>query len=299
LTGTLRLTGKGAEPPLLAGDIVVSDGNIAQLAIGRSGAGQWAYPPAVRFAVTARVGEGLFLRNPQASVLLDGAVRVTGTLAQPRVEGEIRGRTGIVRLPASVLTLTDLSLPFAATVDPLTKTWQWTARLRVEGETQVDIHRIIFFVSGPVDEQSQRLGILPAVTLLATPPLPERTLLERLFGVSLAQLSQALTDWQQLFSGALVQSFMGDLLAPLTTPLAAALHLSEISLVREQTTGRRWLRLGLPLSPRLHILWRQGLSAGDPSAIEVQYFLDKRTSITWMKQENERAEIRIQTSVRF
>ncbi|MFA0762325.1 MAG: hypothetical protein XFASWVDF_000032 [Candidatus Fervidibacter sp.] len=300
LTGTLHLVSSAnADAPLLSGDLTVSEGTISRLAIGRGGTGRWEYPPALRFAVNLRVGEGFFLRNPQASVLLSGSAQLTGTLTQPRLEGEIQGRAGTIRLPASVLTLTEMSFPFTAFVDPLSKTWQWTARLRVEGETQMDIHRIIFLVAGPVDEPSQRLGILPTVTVLATPPLPERTLLERLFGASLAQLSQVLTDWQQLFSGALVQSFMGELLAPVTTPIAEASRLSELSLVREQTTGQRWLRLGFPLSPRLHVLWRQGLSATDPSAIEVQYFLGKRTSITWVKRERERAEIRLQTSIRF
>ncbi|MFA0781242.1 MAG: hypothetical protein RJAPGHWK_002768 [Candidatus Fervidibacter sp.] len=300
VAGTLRLLSTAeANTPFLSGDLIVSDGNIARLTVGRGGTRRWEYPPALRLAVNLRVGEGLFLRNPQASLLLGGSARLTGTLAQPRLEGEIQGRGGTVRLPASVLTITDLSFPFLAFVDPLSKTWQWTARLRVEGETQLDIHRIIVLVAGPVDEQSQRLGIFPTVTMLVTPPLPERTLLQRLFGASLAQLSQALTDWQQLFSGTLVQSFMGELLAPVTTPLAEALRLSELSLVREQTTGQRWLRFGLPLSPRFHVLWRQGLSATDPSALEVQYFLGKRTSITWVKRERERAEIRLQTSIRF
>lgn len=300
LSGSLRLhTPSKGEMPLLSGNLTLSDGNVARLAVAGGEAGRWELPPAVRFAVTLRVGDGLFLRNPQVTVLLGGLVRLTGTLAQPRLEGEIQGRTGTVRLPASTLTLTEMTLPFTAFVDPFSKRWQWTARLRVEGETQVDIHRIIFIVSGPVDEPSQRLGILPTVTFLATPPLPERTVLERLFGMSLAHLSQVLTDWQQLFSGALVQSFLGELLAPVTTPIAEALRLSELSLVQEQTTGQRWLRLGFPLSPRLHLLWRQGLSASDPSALEVQYFLGKRTSITWIKRERERAEIRLQTSVRF
>jgi hypothetical protein len=171
--------------------------------------------------------------------------------------------------------------------------------MRVEGETQLDIHRILFTVSGPVDAQSQRLGILPSVTMLATPPLPEQTALERMFGLWLAQLGEALTNWQQLFSGTLVQSFMGNLLAPVTEPIAQALRWTELTVIREQTTGRQWLRLGIPLAPRLHVLWRHGLSPADPSALEVQYYLGKRTSVTVTKREREQAEIRVQTSVRF
>ncbi|MFN3422691.1 MAG: hypothetical protein ACK40X_13315, partial [Armatimonadota bacterium] len=68
---------------------------------------------------------------------------------------------------------------------------------------------------------------------------------------------------------------------------------------REQTTGKQWLRLGIPIASRLHVLWRQGLSPADPSALEVQYYLGKRTSVTIIKREREQAEVRIQTSVRF
>jgi hypothetical protein len=120
-----------------------------------------------------------------------------------------------------------------------------------------------------------------------------------MFGLGLAQLGEALTNWQQLFSGTLVQSFMGNLLAPVTEPITQALRWTELTVIREQTTGRQWLRLSIPLAPRLHVLWRHGLSPADPSALEVQYYLGKRTSVTVTKREREQAEIRVQTSVRF
>lgn len=301
LSGRLTLrTVREGEPPLLSGDLTVHDGTIAQLAFGGGGSNQrWQPPPAMQLAVTVRVGNNLFLRNPQVSVLLDGEMRLTGDLARPHMDGQVRGRRGTLRLPASLLTLTEMELDFAYAIDPLTQQWQERARLRVEGETQLDVHRVLISVSGPVDERSQRMGILPTVTMLATPPLPEQTMLERMFGFGLAQLGETLTDWQQLFSGTMVKGFMGDLLAPVTSPIADALRLTELNIIREQRTGRQWLRLGIPLSPRLHVLWRQGLSPSDPSALEVQYFLGKRTSVTWIKRERERAEIRLQTSVRF
>ncbi len=301
LSGRLTFrTVREGEQPLLSGDLTVHDGTVAQLSFGGvAGERQWQLPTAVQFAVKAYIGENFFLRNPQVAVLLDGEAHIMGNLAQPRMDGQVRSRRGTLRLPASVLTLTEMEFHFAYAVDPLTQQWQGTARLRMEGETQLDVHRILFTVSGPVDERSQRLGILPTVTMLATPPLPEKTMLERMFGLGLAQLGEALTDWQQLFSGTMVRGFMGDLLAPVTSPIAEALRLTELNIIREQTTGRHWLRLGIPLSPRLHVLWRQGLSPSDPSALEVQYFLGKRTSVTWSKRERERAEIRLQTSFRF
>jgi hypothetical protein len=253
----------------------------------------------LRLALRLEIGDKFFLRNPQASLMLGGELQLAGDLSQPRLEGELRSQRGTLRLPATVLTITDMGVRVAYAVDPLTRQWLGTARLRVEGETQLDIHRIIFTVSGPVDAQSQRLGILPSVTMLATPPLPEQTALERMFGLGLAQLGEALTNWQQLFSGTLVQSFMGNLLAPVTEPIAQALRWTELTVIREQTTGRQWLRLGIPLAPRLHVLWRHGLSPADPSALEVQYYLGKRTSVTVTKREREQAEIRVQTSVRF
>lgn len=300
VSGSLALRTHQEDEPSLSGNLTFHDGNIARLPlVGGAGVQRWQFPPAVRFAVTARTGENLFLRNLQVTVLLNGEFRLTGNLSQPRAEVQVRGRRGILRLPAATLTMTEMEFDSTYTVDPLNRQWQGTARLRVEGETQMDVHRIIFTVSGPVDEQSQRMGILPIVTMLATPPLPERTMLERMFGLGLAQLGEVLTDWELLFSGAFVRSFMGDLLVPVTSPIAEALRLSELAIVREQMTGRQWLRLGVPLSPRLHVLWRQGLSSRDPSALEVQYFLGKRTSVTWTKRERERAEIRLQTSVRF
>ncbi len=301
LSGTVSLrTEEGQKAPLLSGRLSVHDGDMLRLPVLTTrGDGRWQLPPILRIALTLEVGERFFLRNPQASLLLDGELALTGDLSLPRMEGELRSQRGTLRLPASVLTITDMGLRLAYSVDPLTRQWLGTARLRIEGETQLDIHRILFTVSGPVDEQSQRLGILPSVTLLAIPPLPERTVLERMFGLGLAQLGEALTNWQQLFSGAFVQSFMGNILAPVTEPIAQALRWTELSVIREQTTQRRWLRLGIPLSPRLHVLWRQGLSSADPSAVEVQYYLGKRTSVTVIKRERERAEVRVQTSVRF
>ncbi len=301
LSGTVALrTEREKSPPVLTGVLTVHDGDVLRLPVAATGGnGKWQLPPAVQLALTLQVGDRFFLRNPQVSFLLGGEVALRGDLSQPRMEGELRSRRGTLRLPASVLTITDMSLRLAYAVDPLTHQWVGTARLRLEGETQLDIHRILFTVSGPVDEQSQRLGILPTVTMLAIPPLPERTALERMFGLGLAQLSEALTNWQQLFSGVFVQSFMGNLLAPVTEPIVQALRWTELSVIREQTTKRQWLRLGIPLAPRLHVLWRQGLSPVDPSALEVQYYFGKRTSVTVIKRERERAEFRVQTSVRF
>ncbi|MEZ8217042.1 AsmA-like C-terminal region [Candidatus Fervidibacteria bacterium JGI MDM2 SSWTFF-3-K9] len=301
LSGYLTLRSqRESEPPTLVGNLTIHDGDILRLpVVAAGGDGKWQFPPALRLALRLEIGDKFFLRNPQASLMLDGELQLAGDLSQPRLEGELRSQRGTLRLPATVLTITDMGVRVAYAVDPLTRQWLGTARLRVEGETQLDIHRIIFTASGPIDAQSQRLGILPSVTLLATPPLPEQTALERMFGLGLAQLGEALTNWQQLFSGALVQSFMGNLLVPLTEPIAQALRWTELTVIREQTTGRQWLRLGIPLAPRLHVLWRHGFSPADPSALEVQYYLGKRTSVTVTKREREQAEIRIQTSVRF
>lgn len=301
LSGYLALRSQREnEPPTLIGNLTIHDGDIFRLpVVAAGGNGKWQFPPALRLTSKLEIGDKFFLRNPQASLMLDGELQLAGDLSQPRLEGELRSQRGTLRLPATVLTITDMGVRIAYAIDPLTRQWLGTARLRVEGETQLDIHRIIFTVSGPIDAQSQRLGILPSVTLLATPPLPEQTALERMFGLGLAQLGEALTNWQQLFSGALVQSFMGNLLAPVTEPIAQALRWTELTVIREQTTGRQWLRLGIPLAPRLHVLWRHGLSPADPSALEVQYYLGKRTSVTVTKREREKAEIRVQTSVRF
>ncbi|MCX7642207.1 MAG: translocation/assembly module TamB domain-containing protein, partial [Armatimonadetes bacterium] len=301
LSGHLAVKSEQANaPPTIKGNLTIHDGDVLRLPVVTTGGdGKWQLPPALQLALRLEIGDRFFLRNPQASLLLDGELLLAGNLSQPRIEGELRSQRGSLRLPASVLTITDMSVRVAYAIDPLTRRWLGTARMRVEGETQLDIHRILFTVSGPVDEQSQRLGILPSVTMLAIPPLPEQTALERMFGLGLAQLGDALTNWQQLFSSAFVQSFMGNLLAPVTEPIAQALRWTELSVVREQTTGRQWLRLGIPIASRLHVLWRQGFSPADPSALEVQYYLGKRASITIIKREREQAEIRIQTSVRF
>ncbi len=301
LSGSLALKSEGKnELPTLFGTLIVHDGDVLRLpVVATGGEGKWQLPSALNFSLRAEIGEKFFLRNPQTSLLLDGEIFLSGDLSQPRVEGEMRSQRGTLRLPAAVLTITEMGMRVAYSVDPLTKQWVGTARMRVEGETQLDIHRVLFTVAGPVDAQSQRLGILPSVTVMAIPPLPEQRALERMFGLGLAQLGEALTNWQQLFSGTLVQSFMGNLLAPLTEPLAQALRWTELSVIREQKTGRQWLRLGFLLAPRLHVLWRQGFSPADPSALEVQYYLGKRTSVTIIKRERERAEVRIQTSVRF
>ncbi|MGQ9461843.1 MAG: translocation/assembly module TamB domain-containing protein [Candidatus Fervidibacter sp.] len=301
LSGLLALRSqKEGAPPTLLGNLTIHDGDILRLpVVGPAKSGEWKLPPALQFAVRLEIGDKFFLRNPQASLVLGGELSLSGDLSRPSVEGELRSRKGTLRMPATVLTIADLSVRAVYAIDPLTRQWVGTARLRVEGETLLDIHRILFTVSGPVDAQSQRLGILPSVTMLAIPPLPEQTALERMFGPGLTQLGNALTDWRLLFSGALVQSFMGDLLAPVTEPIAQALRWTELSVVREQKTGRQWLRLGIPLAPRLHVLWRKGLSPADPSAVEVQYYLGKRTSVTVIKRERERAEVRVQTSVRF
>ncbi|MFN4178944.1 MAG: translocation/assembly module TamB domain-containing protein [Armatimonadota bacterium] len=301
LSGYLALRSERENsPPTLRGNLTIHDGDILRLpVVAAGGEGKWRFPQALQLALKLEIGDRFFLRNPQASLLLDGELLLAGDLSQPRVEGELRSQRGTLRLPAAVLTITDMSLRVAYAVDSLTRRWLGTARMRVEGETQLDIHRILFTVSGPVDEQSQRLGILPSVTMLAIPPLPEQTALERMFGLGLAQLGDVLTNWQQLFSGTFVQSFMGNLLAPVTEPIAQTLRWTELSVIREQTTGKQWLRLGIPIASRLHVLWRQGLSPADPSALEVQYYLGKRTSVTIIKREREQAEVRVQTSVRF
>lgn len=302
LSGYLVLMSDQANaPPTLKGNLTVHDGDVVRLPVAATGGnGKWQLPQeTLQLALRLEIGDRFFLRNPQASLLLDGELSLAGDLSQPRLEGELRSQRGTLRLPASVLTITDMSVRVAYSVDPLTRRWLGTARMRVEGETQLDIHRILFTVSGPVDEQSQRIGILPSVTMLAIPPLPEQTALERMFGLGLAQLGETLGNWQQLFSGTFVQSFMGNLLAPVTEPIAQALRWTELSVVREQTTGRQWLRLGIPIASRLHVLWRQGFSSADPSALEVQYYLGKRTSVTIIKREREQAEIRVQTSARF
>ncbi len=301
LSGTLALKSENEnEPPILSGWLTLHDGDVMRLPVVASGGeGKWRLPTALGLALQAEIGDKFFLRNPQASLLLGGRFSVTGDLSQPRVEGELRSQRGNLKLPAAILTVTDMSVRVAYSIDPLTKQWVGTARMRVEGESQIDIHRVMFIVSGPIDAQSQRLGILPSVTLMAIPPLPEQKALERMFGLGLVQLGEALTNWQQLFSGVFVQSFMGNLLAPLTEPLAQALRWTELSVIREENTGKQWLRLGIPLAPKLHVLWRQGFSPSDPSSLEVQYYLGKRTSLTVIKKERERAEFRVQTSVRF
>lgn len=301
LSGYLALISqREGEPPDLRGNLILRDGDIVRLpAIGDSVDSEWRFPPASRLALKLEIGDNFFLRNPQASLMLGGEFSLSGDLSQPRLEGELRSQRGTLRLPASVLTITNMSVQIAYAVDRLTRQWMGGARLRIEGETQIDIHRILFTVSGPIDAQSQKLGILPSVTLLAIPPLPEWMMLEKMFGLGLAQLGEALTNWQYLFSGVFVQSFMGNLLAPVTEPIAQALHWTELSVIREQKTGQQWLRFGIPLSPKLHVLWKQGFSSSDPSALEVQYYFGKQTSVTVTKRERERTEIRLQTSVRF
>ncbi len=297
LSGTIEVRKEEGEgTPTIFGALTVHDGQSRGL------------PSAVRIVpgsalpslpldLTVHIGKNFYLRTGQATLLLTGTMRALGTLNAPEVSGIIQSRRGTVRLPASVVAITDMEVSFRTANDPVKGRIQTRSRIRLEGETRLDIYQILISLSGPIDEESQRMGLLPMLSVMTSPPLPEATVIQRLFGLGFGAVTGA-GDLQQIVSGTFVKGLTGELFAPLTEPIIEALRLSELSLVASERAEKGWLRLGFSPTPRLHFIYRRGLSPLDPSAVEVQYFVGNRTSVTW-KKEKERSEIRVQTSVRF
>ncbi|MDW8122814.1 MAG: translocation/assembly module TamB domain-containing protein [Armatimonadota bacterium] len=300
--GIVLTTDQPGQMPTLRGQLTIADGNSSRLP---SSFGLTTSVGDLRkdlpVDITVHIGRNFYLRTGLANLLMTGQIQLTGTLAQPQVSVALRSNRGTLKLATSVIAVNEMELVASSRMDPWKKRPETRARIRLEGETRLDIYQILITLSGPVDEESQRMGLLPTLSIVATPPLPEETILQRLFGIVLPEVNGAIgggSETQQILSGTLVKGLTGELLAPVTRPIAEALKLTELSIVAPEKAERGWLRLGFSPSPRLHFLYRRGLSPSDPSALEVQYFVGKRTSVTWTREKH-RSEVRIQTGIRF
>lgn len=302
LTGVLRLKdGESGDVPVLEGALTFDDGVLVAFPKSSGSDGQGVYPSVMEFDLKLKTRKDLELMHGLFRAQVSGEVLVTGNSARPRVSGKFHGDRGIIRFPSGVvakLEFADVSIGLRS--EGPNGLAQPFVIMDARAKARVKDHSVFIEVRGPIEVGDQRNSRGVNMVLTAVPPLPEAEIAQRLFGISGKVLSSAIgsggtASTAQAQVGAAVVSA---LLAGPEAALSRALNVDEFVFEHAGPGDGYNLRIGHEVAPDLYFIWRQGLGESI-SGWEVQYYLSRRTLLSWRAQERERREIQLQTSIGF
>ena len=224
---SLALKGPAGDP-LLSGGITVSGGRITYAgSMPGAAPGVQAGLP-VRLDVTIGTGADVSYGEGPVQVALAGSVHAGGTLAQPKLSGEVRSDGGSVNLFGTTFTVVEGRATFS---EGLGLTPLVTAR----AQGQIGDTRVFVDVSGPLSN--------PSVVWSSEPPMSQTDILALVFGAT----GEAGTP-----TGLAGRELGRLLLGSVTSAIQRALHLDELS-VSYDTQSPVSLRIGKFLTAKFYL----------------------------------------------
>ncbi len=224
----LALRGPAAEP-ILSGDVTVSGGRVTYAggAPGGATAAKTATPP-VQLDVNVATGTDVYYGEGPVQLAMSGRVHAGGTLADPKLSGEVRSDGGSVELFGTVFTVVEGRATFS---EGLGLTPLVTAR----AQGQIGDTRVFVDVAGPLSN--------PSVVWSSEPPMSQSDILALVFGAT----GEAGTP-----TGLAGQTLGRLLIGSVTSAIQRALHLDELS-ISYDTQNPVTLRIGKFLSAKFYL----------------------------------------------
>jgi len=216
--------------PLLSGAVTVSGGRVTYAGPPPGGgpALAQASAPPVNLDVTVGTGADVSYGEGPVQLALAGSVHAGGTLAQPKLSGEVRSDGGSVNLFGTAFTVLEGRATFS---EGLGLTPLVTAR----AQGQIGDTRIFVDVAGPLSN--------PSVVWSSEPPMSQTDILALVFGAT----GEAGTP-----TGFAGRELGRLLIGSVTSAIQRALHLDELS-VSYDTQSPVTLRIGKFLSAKFYV----------------------------------------------
>jgi len=185
-------------------------------------------PPPVRLDVTVRTGTNISYSEGPVQLALTGSVHAGGTLAQPKLSGEVTSDGGTVTLFGTAFTVVEGRATFSEGLG-------LTPILTGRAQGQFGDTRVFVDVSGPLSN--------PTVVWSSEPPMSQSDILALVFGAG----GEAGTPTS--FAGAELGRL---LLGSVTSAIQRALHLDELT-VSYDTQSPVTLRIGKFLTAKFYL----------------------------------------------
>jgi translocation and assembly module TamB len=247
----LALRGPAADPTL-SGGVTLSNGRITYTGALPGGA-EPAAPrelPPIALDVNVGTNGNLSYGEGPVQLALTGKVHAGGTLADPKLSGEIRSENGTVSLFGTLFTIVEGRATFSETLG-------LTPMVTARAQGEVGDYRIFVDVSG--------LPPNPSVVWSSEPPLTQTDIFALVFG----------TTGQAGTPTGLAGVELGRLLiSPVTSAIQRALHLDELSLSYD-TQNPLALRIGKFITAKFYLTLTEvfpqptgtstGVSGGPPA----------------------------------
>ncbi|HEV2440859.1 MAG TPA: translocation/assembly module TamB domain-containing protein [bacterium] len=238
----LALRGPAVDP-LLSGAVTLSGGRITyagSLPGGGTG-GQTAAPPPLGLDMTITTGSDVSYGEGPVQVALAGSVHAGGTLAQPKLAGEIRSDGGSVNLFGTTFTVIEGRATFSEGLG-------LTPLISGRAQGQIGDTRIFIDVSGLLSN--------PSVIWSSEPPMSQSDILALVFGAT----GEAGTP-----TGLAGRELGRLLIGSVTSAIQRALHLDELS-VSYDTQSPVTLRIGKFLTAKFYLTLTQVFAQNSPGS---------------------------------
>ncbi|HEV2281577.1 MAG TPA: translocation/assembly module TamB domain-containing protein [bacterium] len=234
--------------PLLSGGITMSGGRVTYagtLPGGRAAVARAPVPP-VNLDVAVATGADVSYGEGPVQLALAGSVHAGGTLAQPKLSGEVRSDGGTVNLFGTSFTVLEGRATFS---EGLGLTPLVTAR----AQGQIGDTRVFVDVAGPLSN--------PSVVWSSEPPMSQSDILALVFGA---------TGEGGTTTGLAGRELGRLLIGSVTSAIQRALHLDELS-VSYDTQSPVTLRIGKFLTAKFYVtlteVFAQATSPGATPAV--------------------------------
>lgn len=227
LDATLALRGPAADPTL-SGGVTVSGGRVTYAGGAPGGAAAKTRVPPVRLDVNVATGADVYYGEGPVQLALAGSVHAGGTLADPKLSGEVRSDGGSVDLFGTVFTVVEGRATF-------TEGRGLTPLVTARAQGQVGDTRVFVDVAGPLSN--------PSVVWSSEPPMSQSDILAIVFGAT----GEAGTP-----TGLAGRELGRLLIGSVTSAIQRALHLDELS-ISYDTQNPVTLRIGKFLSAKFYL----------------------------------------------
>ena len=228
---TLALRGPAADP-ILSGGVTVSGGRVTYAGGVPGASPAKAAAPAVRLDVTVRTATDIIYGEGPVQLALAGNVHAGGTLADPKLSGEVRSDGGSVDLFGTVFTVVEGRATFSEGMG-------LTPLVTARAQGQIGDTRVFVDASGPLSN--------PSIVWSSEPPMSQSDILALVFGAT----GEAGTP-----TGFAGQALGRLLIGSVTSAIQRALHLDELSLSYD-TQNPVTLRIGKFLSAKFYLTLTQ------------------------------------------
>jgi autotransporter translocation and assembly factor TamB len=315
------LVAKGTRGPLLKGTILLSDVEVLPPTLtppAMAAAGEPAFVPS--FDLTLVVGKNVWVRNPLFRVRMDDtapliqrSLRVTNTLVQPHVEGQLTSKEGTFSYPTARFRLTDadIRVHYPAVQDifgaggvegasSFSISADAQARLMAEVSGRRQPVNVYLHVEGPTatapatGESGGAFSSLAPyhITLRSSPSIPERQLVALITREdALQQIAQGGNTQdilRQETMNILQSSVLPEALSGLESRLGQAFGLESLSLDYTVATSAVSVTASKRIADRLVLTYVRPIgdsTAGDAYTVGLSYQIKPRLQLTLQQQK--------------